>query len=271
MDLNRDGILAASSARKLDKAGYSLQERTALVAPRESACGGLDLAGALANVLVLEEGPSAPPSAELLSVSQWAGTHLPKECLDILEVSWGEPVLSRAARLKGYSVGPAITHGGKAYSVQWDLLKSSHVAAVVGALDLLRPRRASRTACTSLLWTGPSSGGSTSLCALPRRTASGSLGLSRAGAAASAPFLSPRFRGVSLELTTANSQARLAGVVLWLRSPASGYRISAFPRPVSGAESPMLWATFPTTMGKARLLTSTFRARLSALPSRTLV
>ena len=63
-------------------------------------------------MLVLEEGPSAPASAELLSVSKWAETHLPKECLDILEVSWGEPVLSRAARLKGYSVGPAITHGG---------------------------------------------------------------------------------------------------------------------------------------------------------------
>ena len=140
VDLNRDGVLAASSARKLDKAGYSLQERTALVAPRESACGGLDLAGALSNVLVLEEGPSAAASAELLSVSKWAEAHLPKECLDILEVSWGEPVLSRAARLKGYSVGPAITHGSKAYSVQWDLLKGTHVAAVVGALDLLRPR-----------------------------------------------------------------------------------------------------------------------------------
>ena len=140
VDLNRDGVLAASSARKLDKAGYLLQERTALVAPRESACGGLDLAAALSNVLVSEEGPSAPASAALLSVSRWAETHLPKECLDILEVSWGEPVLSRAARLKGYSVGPAIIHGGKAYAVQWDLLKGTHVAAVFGALDLLKPR-----------------------------------------------------------------------------------------------------------------------------------
>ena len=37
VDLNRDGVLAASSARKLDKAGYLLQERTALVAPRAPA------------------------------------------------------------------------------------------------------------------------------------------------------------------------------------------------------------------------------------------
>ena len=89
---------------------------------------------------VSEEWPSFPASAELLSVKKWAEAHLPRECLDILEVSWGEPVLSRAARLKGYSVDPAITHGGTAYSVQRDLLKSTHVAAVVGALDLLRPR-----------------------------------------------------------------------------------------------------------------------------------
>ena len=32
MDLNREGVLAASNARKLDKAGYSLQEQTAVAA-----------------------------------------------------------------------------------------------------------------------------------------------------------------------------------------------------------------------------------------------
>ena len=44
VDLNKDGVLAASSARKLDKAGYSLQERTAVVAPAEGVRGGFDLA-----------------------------------------------------------------------------------------------------------------------------------------------------------------------------------------------------------------------------------
>ena len=114
---------AASSARKLDKAGYSLQERTALVAPTRDVCGGLDLADALSKILVAEDGPQAPASVELLSVKKRADAHLPKDCLDILEVSWGEPVLSRAARLKGYSVGPAVVHGDRAYAVQWDLLK----------------------------------------------------------------------------------------------------------------------------------------------------
>ena len=103
-----DGVLAASSARKLDKAGYSLQERTAVVAPAEDVRGGFDLADAFSKVLVAEERPQAPASAELLSVKKWAAAHLPKECLDVLEVSWGEPVLSRAARQKGYSVGSAI-------------------------------------------------------------------------------------------------------------------------------------------------------------------
>ena len=140
VDLNRDGVLAASSARKLDQAGYSLQERTALVAPTRDVCGGLDLADALSRILVAEDGPQAPASVELLSVRKWADAHLPKDCLDILEVSWGEPVLSRAARLKGFSVGPAVVHGGRAYAVRWDLLKGSHIAVVVGALDLLKPR-----------------------------------------------------------------------------------------------------------------------------------
>ena len=212
VDLNRDGVLAASSARKLDKAGYLLQERTALVAPRESACGGLDLAAALSHVLASEEGPSAPSSAELLSVKKWAETHLPKECLDILEVSWGEPVLSEAARLKGYSVGPAIIHGGNAYAVRWDLLKGTHLAAVVGALDLLKPRLLVVTLLGKgvphslyqlVVDMGPSSGGSTSLCASPPRTASGSHGRLRAGAAALAPSLSLPFRGDSLGQTTA--------------------------------------------------------------------
>ena len=97
VDLNKDGVLAASSARKLDKAGYSLQERTAVVAPAEGVRGGFDLADAFSKILVAEERPQAPASAELLSVKKWAGAHLPKECLDVLEVSWGEPVLSRAA------------------------------------------------------------------------------------------------------------------------------------------------------------------------------
>ena len=95
VDLNKDGVLAASSARKLDKAGYSLQERTAVVAPAEGVRGGFDLADAFSKILVSEERPHAPASAELLSVKKWAGAHLPKECLDVLEVSW------RAARQKG--------------------------------------------------------------------------------------------------------------------------------------------------------------------------
>ena len=98
VDLNRDGVLAASSARKLDKAGYSLEERTALVAPREYVCGGLDLADALSKVLVSEEGPSAPASVELLSVRRWAGGPPP-------EGMPGHPggVLGRAGPFEGGS------------------------------------------------------------------------------------------------------------------------------------------------------------------------
>ena len=280
VDLNRDGVLAASSARKLDKAGYLLQERTALVAPRESACGGLDLAAALSHVLVSEEGPSSPSSVELLSVKKWVETHLPKECLDILEVSWGEPVLSKAARLKGYSVGPAIVHGGNAYAVQWDLLKTTHVAAVVGALDLLKPR----LLVVTLLGKGVPHGLYQLVVdrAVQRREYLAVCFTSEDGEWKPWAFegwrrcfgtlSEPTFPwGFVIGQTTANSLGQLARVVLWPRSPASGCRTLASPRPVSGAGSQMPWGTFPTTTGRARLLAITFRVRLSVRPSRTLV
>ncbi|CAE7764062.1 pol, partial [Symbiodinium microadriaticum] len=140
VDLNRDGVLAASSARKLDKAGYLLQERTAFGCSERERLRRLGPRGcSLSRPCV--GGRAFSPCLRRAAFGKNVGeTHLPKECLDILEVSWGEPVLSRAARLKGYSVGPAIVHGGKAYSVQWDLIEGTHVAAVVGALDLLKPR-----------------------------------------------------------------------------------------------------------------------------------
>ena len=211
---------------------------------------------------------------------RWAETHLPKECLDILEVSCGEPVLSRAARLKGYSVGPAIVHGGKAYAVQWDLLKGTHVAAVVGALDLLKPRL--------LVVTLLGKGVPHSLYqfvvdrAVQRReylavcftSEDGEWkpwafeGWRRCFGTLSEPTFPWGFvRADNCQFAGAGWQ----GVALWPRSLASGCRTLASPRPVFGAESPMLWATFPTTMGRARLLAITFRARLSARPSRTSV
>ena len=263
MDLNQDGVLAASSARKLDKAGYSLQERTALVAPTRDVCGGLDLADALSKILVAEDGPQAPASVELLLVKKWADAHLPKECLDILEVSWGEPVLSRAARLKGYSVGPAVVHGDRAYAVQWDLLKSTHVAAVVGALDLLKPR----LLVVTLLGKGVPQNLFQFVVdrAVQRREY-----LAVCFAAEDGEWKPWTFEGWRRCFGTLSEpnfpwgfvkadNCQFAGAVgregpLAEKSClASGYRTSAFPRPVSGAESPTLWVAFPTTMGKGTI------------------
>ena len=176
-------------------------------------------------------------------------------------------------------MGPAIIHGGKAYSVQWDLLKGTHVAAVVGALDLLRPR----LLVVTLLGKGVPH------ClyqfvvdrAVQRREYLAVCFTSEDGECKPWAFEGwRRCFGTLSEPTfpwgfVRADNCQFAGAVgrssPWLRSPASGYRTLASPRPVFGAESPMPWATFPTTMGRARLLAITFRVRRPVRPSRTLV
>ncbi|CAE7223858.1 pol [Symbiodinium sp. CCMP2592] len=115
-------------------------ERTAIVAPVGSPTfAGLDLAEACSQVLVASPSVS-PASSELAAVRAWASRHFEGGCLDLLEVSWGAAVVSDAARSLGYRVGPVVLHGQPSYGVKWDLSSPTHVAAVIGAIDHLRPR-----------------------------------------------------------------------------------------------------------------------------------
>ena len=50
-----------------------------------------DIAEAFSQVLVSEEGPQAPVSAEARSVQEWVKSHIWNGCLDILEVYGVEP------------------------------------------------------------------------------------------------------------------------------------------------------------------------------------
>ena len=104
VDVNRDGVLAAASARKLDKGGYSLQEHTAVALCSQDP-GLLDVDKALAELLC--DGGSvlaaSSRSHETAQVEAWIFKFFRGGVADILEVSWGAPVVSEAARLSSRS------------------------------------------------------------------------------------------------------------------------------------------------------------------------
>ena len=141
VDVNRDGVLAAASARKLDKGGYSLQEQVAVVLCSQDP-GWLDVDKALAELLC--EGGSAlavsSKSHEMAQVEAWIAKFFRGGVSDILEVSWGTPVVSEAARLKGYRVPPCFTHLALSYGIAWDLEQDSHLQAISSAIELFSPR-----------------------------------------------------------------------------------------------------------------------------------
>ena len=86
VDVNRDGVLAAASARKLDKGGYSLQEQVAVALC--SPDPGLDVDKALAELLC-ESGSvlaASSKSHEMAQVEAWIAKFFRGGVSDILEV-----------------------------------------------------------------------------------------------------------------------------------------------------------------------------------------
>ena len=141
VDVNRDGVLAAASARKLDKGGYSLQEQVAVALCSQDP-GVLDVDKALAELLC-ESGSALAVSSkshEMAQVEAWVAKFFRGGVSDILEVSWGTPVVSEAARLKGYRVPPCFTHLALSYGIAWDLEQDSHLQAISSAIELFSPR-----------------------------------------------------------------------------------------------------------------------------------
>ena len=128
VDVNRDGVLAAASARKLDKGGYSLQEHAAVALCSQDP-GLLDVDKALAELLC--EGGSvlaaSSKSHEMVQVEAWIAKFFRGGVADVLEVSSGTPVVSEAARLRGYRVPPCFTHLALSYGIAWDLEQDSHL------------------------------------------------------------------------------------------------------------------------------------------------
>ena len=59
-------------------------------------------------------------------VEAWVAKFFRGGVADILQVSWGAPVVSEAARLRGYRVPPCFTHLALSYGIAWDLELDSH-------------------------------------------------------------------------------------------------------------------------------------------------
>ena len=140
VDVNRHGVLAAASARKLDKGGYSLQE-PAVVALCSQSPGVLDVDKALAELLC-ESGSvlaASSKSHEEVQVEAWVAKFFRGGVADILEVSWGASVVSEAARLRGFRVPPCFTHLALSYGIACDLELDSHLRAISSAIELFSP------------------------------------------------------------------------------------------------------------------------------------
>ena len=112
VDINKDGVLAAASARKLDKGGYVLQERAKV--DRDAAVGVLDVEASCKSLLVHEDVPqkSVLASARALRrVLEWLASHPVDGSVEFVEVSWGPAAVHGAARDSDIAAVPAIVHG----------------------------------------------------------------------------------------------------------------------------------------------------------------
>ena len=104
--------------------------------------GLLDVGKALAELLC--EGGSVlaadRKSHEMVQVEAWIAKFFRGGVADVLEVSWGTPVVSEAAHLRGYRVVPCFTHLALSYGIAWDLEQDSHLQAISSAIELFSPR-----------------------------------------------------------------------------------------------------------------------------------
>ena len=134
-------VMESWPRQRLDKGGYSLQDHAAVALCSQDP-GLLDVDRALAELLCKGSSLLAAPSKSHVAaqVEAWVSKFFRGGVTDILEVSWGAPVVSEAARLRGYRVPPCFTHLALSYGIAWDLEQDSHLQAISSAIDLFSPR-----------------------------------------------------------------------------------------------------------------------------------
>ena len=158
VELSRDGILQASSARKLDKGGYRLEERVEERPPaqRDPERRGEheysepldDLVGILkggrteSGVGVFAAGPSDGFAREQKAVLEYLRNEgVPQHGVDFLEVFAGHGGLTKAARRRGLLVGEPVDRLYRSYGRDWDLRKNSDRALLAWLISkVMKPK-----------------------------------------------------------------------------------------------------------------------------------
>ena len=149
VDLNRDGVLAAASSRKLDKGGYHLQDPVGvLFTPRP--LGHVSSSSSVLRFLDKELeflGEACSPSGCLSVWTSGEGRALDAwlrenkfSQVDFIEIFWGSGHLSSEMRRSGLSVAPGIDREYESYGGRWDLADFQDRGLCEALLLRLKPR-----------------------------------------------------------------------------------------------------------------------------------
>ena len=123
VDLSRDGILAAGSARKLDKGGYSLRDRVSRSGLCSSASGPSSFAENFTQLMSVgspRDLPSLWKSVEGAPVLEWVERNKPGR-IQFWEIFAGQAGLTFAARQQGLATAPPLDKIYRAFGRIWDL------------------------------------------------------------------------------------------------------------------------------------------------------
>ena len=144
IDLGNNGLIAAASARKLEKGGYHLQERAVQRGPPGPVVP--DVSAALAVLLVHEEvvlqdcfafEARGPKAAAAL---QWIKDGGAPAQFEFVEVAWGPAAVVGAASLLDRRSLLTISDGARALGVVWELSLPNDIAELSAVLGACSPR-----------------------------------------------------------------------------------------------------------------------------------
>ena len=138
-EISREGVLAASTSRKLDKAGYRLHEEVVglVSVEAEVSCIGKDFEqrGVWPSEVVYSLGPPGPAG----DLYKWLVQSRRATKVVFLEVYTGSASLTCAARKRDFQAAPPIDEQYPSYGRSWDLTQKLDQTLFMCLLEWLEP------------------------------------------------------------------------------------------------------------------------------------